>query len=88
VASPLVHHGPHSGRWPEFTRAQPSCRPRARWLATEAWEARGWRRHPSGELTSGEGAARRASDGEERSSAAVLGVRGAQGEEVKRGERG
>jgi hypothetical protein len=39
-------------------------------------------------LTSGGGAARRASGGREQSSAAMLGVRGVRGEEVKRGERG
>jgi hypothetical protein len=36
----------------------------------------------------GGGTARRPSDGGERSSAAALGVRGARGEEVKRGEQG
>jgi hypothetical protein len=88
VAGPRVHRGPHSGRRPELTRARPSCRSGARWLATETQEERGWRRDPSGGLTSGGGAARRASSGAEQSSAAVLGVRGTRGEEVKRGERG
>jgi hypothetical protein len=45
-------------------------------------------RDPSGGLTSSGGVARWASGGEEQSSAAALGVRGARGEEVKRGEQG
>jgi hypothetical protein len=45
-------------------------------------------RDPSGGLTSSGGVARRASGGGERSSVAALGVRGARGEEVKRGEQG
>jgi hypothetical protein len=55
VASSRVHHGPHSGRWPEVTGARPSGRSGARRLAAEAREAR--RRHgdPSGRLTSGAG---------------------------------
>jgi hypothetical protein len=88
VVGPRVHLGPHSGRRPEFTRARPSCRSEERWLAAEAREARGRRGDPSGELTLGRGAVMRASDGGERGSAAALGVRGALGEEVKRGERG
>jgi hypothetical protein len=88
VASTWVHHGPHSGWRPEFTRAQPSCRSGARWLAVEAWEARGRCGDPSGGLTSGGGAVRWASGGGERSSVAALGVRGARGEEVRRGEGG
>jgi hypothetical protein len=88
VAGPRVHRGPHSGRWPEFTGARPSCRSGARWLAAEAREARGRRRDPTGGLTSGGGAARRASGGGERSSTVALSVRGTRGEEVKRGERG
>jgi hypothetical protein len=51
----------------------------------EAREARGRCGDPSGGLTSGGGAARQASNGGERSSVVALGVRGAQGEEVKRG---
>jgi hypothetical protein len=43
---------------------------------------------PSGVLTSGRGVVRWASSGGERSSVAALGVRGARGEEVKRGEQG
>jgi hypothetical protein len=88
VAGPRVHRGPHSGPRPEFTGARPSCRSGARWLTAEAREARGQRGDPSGGLTSGGGVARQASDSGERSSAVALGVRGAWGEEVKRGERG
>jgi hypothetical protein len=77
VAVPLVHRGPHSGRRPEFTGAQPSGRSGARWLATETQEGRGWRRDPSGGITSGGGAVRRASGGGEQNSAAAFGVRGA-----------
>jgi hypothetical protein len=61
----MVDHGPHSGRLPEFTRARPSCRSGARRLAVETREARGRRGGPSGGLTSGRGAARRASGGGE-----------------------
>jgi hypothetical protein len=78
---------PWTSQW-LAARARPSCRSRARWLAAEAHEASGRRGHPSGGLTSGRGVVRRASGGGEQSSAAALGVRGAQGEEVKRGERG
>jgi hypothetical protein len=74
VAGPRVHRGPHSGRRPEFTGARPSCRSRSRWLATEAWEARGRRGDPSGGLTSDRGAVRRTSDGGEQSLAAAIGV--------------
>jgi hypothetical protein len=88
VAGPWVHRGPHSGRLPEFTGARPRCHSRARWLATEAREARGRCGDPSGGLTSGGGVAWWASGGGERSSAAALGVQGTRGEEVKRGERG
>jgi hypothetical protein len=52
------------------------------------WEARGQHGDPSGGLTSGGGVARWASSGGEQSSAAALGVQGARGEEVKRGESG
>jgi hypothetical protein len=30
VVGPRVHRGPHSGRWPELTEAQPSGRSGAR----------------------------------------------------------
>jgi hypothetical protein len=88
VADPRVRRGSQSGQRPEFTGARPSCRSGEWWLATEARESRGWRGDPSGGLTSGEGAGRRASGGGEQSSAAALGVPGARGEELKRGERG
>jgi hypothetical protein len=88
VAGPQVHHGPHSGRRPELTRARHSGRSGPRRLAAVAREAKGLRGDPSGRLTLGKGAARRVSGSGERSSAAVLGVRGALGEEVKSGERG
>jgi hypothetical protein len=88
VAGPRVHYGPHSGRRPEFTGARPCYHNGAWWLAVEAREARGRHGDPSGRLSSGGGAARQASGGGERSSAVVLSVRGARGEEVKRGERG
>jgi hypothetical protein len=51
----------------------------------ETQEERGWRRDHSGGLTSGGGAARQASSDGERNSMVALGVRGARGEEVKRG---
>jgi hypothetical protein len=88
VAGPRVHCGPHSGQRPEFTGARPSCRSGAQWLAVEAREPRGRCRDPSGGLTSGGLLVRWARSGGKRSSAVALGVRGAPGEEVKRGERG
>jgi hypothetical protein len=75
VAGPWVHRGLHSGRRLELTGARPSGRSGARWLAAEAREAIGRRGNPSGGLTSGGGAVRRASDGGERSSTATLGER-------------
>jgi hypothetical protein len=63
--SPRVHHGPHSGRWLELTKARPSGRSGARRLATESREAKGQHGDPSGGLTSSGGAVRRASDGGE-----------------------
>jgi hypothetical protein len=74
VAGPRVRRGPHSGWQPEFTRARPSCRSRARWLAAKAREASGRRGDPSGGLTSDGGAVKRTSDDGERSSAAAIGV--------------
>jgi hypothetical protein len=65
LAGPRVHRGPHSGRRPELIGTRPSGRSGARWLATEEREARGWRGDPNGGLTSGGGAARRASGGGE-----------------------
>jgi len=88
VAGPRVHGGPQAAARPELAGARPSCRSTARWLAAEVREARGRHGDPSDGLTLGGGAARRASGGGERNSAAALGVRGARGEEVKRGERG
>jgi hypothetical protein len=72
VAGPRVHHGPHSGRRPEFTGAWPSGRSRAWQLAVEAWEAKGQYGDPSGGLTLGrEAASLASSSGEERSVAAL-----------------
>jgi hypothetical protein len=78
---------PWTSQWPA-AGAWPSGRSGAWQLAVEAQEARGRRGDPSGGLTSGRGAARQASSGGEQSSAVALGVRGVQGEEVKRGEQG
>jgi hypothetical protein len=58
VAGPQVHHGPHSGLWLELTRAQPSGRSRAWWLAAKALEARGRREDPSSGLAEVESRAR------------------------------
>jgi hypothetical protein len=93
MAGPRVHRGPHSGRRPELTGAQPSDRSGARRLAMEAPEARGRHRNPSSGLTLGREAARWASGGVERSSTVTLGVRDARGEEswgrgVERWRRG
>ena len=52
----------------------------------EAREARGRRGDPSGGLTSGGGVVRRSSGSGEPNSVVALSVRGARGEEVKRGE--
>jgi hypothetical protein len=91
VASPRLHCGPHSGRRPELTGAQPSGRSGARRLAVEAQEASGRRGDPSGGLTSNGGAVRRTSDGGEQSSTVVIGVErlGARiGGKERSGERG
>jgi hypothetical protein len=81
VAGPHVHHGPHSGRRPELTGAQPSGRSGAQQLVVEASEARGQSGDPSDGLTLGGEAARWASSGRQQSSVVTLGVRGARGEE-------
>jgi hypothetical protein len=88
VASARVHRGPNSGRRPKLTGARPSGHSGAWRLAAEAREANGWCGDPSGRLILCEGAARPASGGRERSSVSALSVRGARGEEMKRGEPG
>jgi hypothetical protein len=81
VAGPHVHHGPHSGRRPELTGAQPSGRSGAQQLVAEASEARGQRGDPSDGLILGGEAVRWASSGRQQSSVVTLDVRGARGEE-------
>jgi hypothetical protein len=89
VAGPWVHRGPHNGRRPESSpELALGAAPGHGGLRRRHGRQEGRRGDPSGGLTLGGGTTRRPSDGGERSSAVALGVRGARGEEVKRGERG